>query len=128
MAQALFQAVVSGLMEFHLFEPAFVATLSERPVATPLARVQLKSGKRVTNRRHHVFETDDLHRQVLTALDGSRDRNALIEFLSDRVRDGMPLVDEKGQSVSEPNQVREVLGRAVDTALSRFARGAMLVA
>ena len=127
LTQALFQAVLSGLMEFHLFEPAFVAALSERPIATPLARVQLRNGNRVTNRRHHSVEMDALHRQVLTALDGSRDRNALVELLTDLVREGMPLVDENGQSVSEPNHVREVLGRAIDAALTRFARGAMLV-
>lgn len=54
----------------------------ERPVASPLARLQAKDGTRVTTLRHtQVDLADDIDRCLVQWLDGTRDRPALAEAL-----------------------------------------------
>jgi SAM-dependent methyltransferase len=124
----LLRGVLSGLFEVHLFEPKFVTELSLRPTVSPLARVACTRLSWVTNRRHRMFELDGLHKQLIPLMDGSRDREALIETIAARVRDGMPLLDENDQPVRDPDEVRRVVGRGVDQVLERLAKSALLVA
>jgi methyltransferase-like protein len=125
--QALFQSLLSHVVEFHVSTPAFVTAVGERPVASPLARLQAVANRVVTNRRHRNVELDGFDRAMLPAVDGSRDRAGLVEVLAQKVRGGLPLRDENDQEVREPGHVREVLGRGVEAALRRLASGALLV-
>src|SRR5262249_52315966 len=126
LTHGLLQGVFSSLLECHLFEPEFVTEVSMKPVASPLARVLAQNFDKVTNRRHRMFEVQGLPRQLISAMDGSRDRDALIELLETRVNSGMPLLDEQNQPVREPDQVRQALTRGVDGVLRRLAKSALL--
>ena len=54
--------------------------MGERPVASALARVQAARGTHVTNLWHATVEVpDDLGRRLITLLDGTRDRAALLQ-------------------------------------------------
>ena len=72
------QRSTAGLFEISAEPAHFVTTMSERPIATWLARQQATSGVVVTTRRHSTLQLDELSRQLLILLDGSRDRAALI--------------------------------------------------
>jgi protein-lysine methyltransferase-like protein len=126
-AQALLQAVLSGLIECHVFDPGFVVEVNERPLASPLARVLAAQANRLPTRRHRMLEVDNLHRELIRALDGNRDRQALIDLLAERVRDGTPLLDENHQPVREPARVRELFANGLGRALEMLARNALLV-
>jgi hypothetical protein len=128
LAHALLQGVLSGLFEGHLFEPAMASTISDRPVASPLARVFAEKCHRAISRRHRMFDVSGLSKQLILALDGSRDRRALVEMLAERVRGGVPLLDEQNQPVHDPERIGPLLARGVDDMLRRFARNAILVA
>jgi len=71
-------------VELRLREPRLVAAPSAQPVASPLARLQIESGlQTVTSQRHaSVVMTDEVSRQCLLLLDGSRDRAALVRDLT----------------------------------------------
>jgi SAM-dependent methyltransferase len=61
-----------------------VSTLpGERPVASPLARLQAEDASRVTNLVHQEIELSPPVRRLLLLLDGSRDRAALARDLAD---------------------------------------------
>jgi SAM-dependent methyltransferase len=63
---------VDGI-DFHDHDPPFVATVSERPRACPLARWQVVRGEPVTNRWHQeVRLAEPLVRGVLARADGAR--------------------------------------------------------
>jgi methyltransferase-like protein/SAM-dependent methyltransferase len=128
LAQALLQGVLSGLFEAHLFEPEMAAEISDRPTASPLARVFADKCRRTISRRHRMFDVTGLSKELILALDGSRDRRALVEMLAERVRGGMPLLDEQNQPVHDPERIGPLLARGVDDMLRRFARNAILVA
>ena len=100
-AQALLQAHLAGCVEIHAHKAACVTTVSERPVASALARLQLRTTLSVSTLRHEVLRVDDaLTRQVVLLLDGTRDRVALL---------------------------KEV-GEGLDRSVNSLARGAVLVA
>ena len=74
----LLRAYGAEFVELRLREPQFTTHVSERPVASPVARWQAARDDVVTNLRHASIKLDDpLDRQLLLLLDGTRDRAAL---------------------------------------------------
>jgi SAM-dependent methyltransferase len=79
---ALLQAYAANLVQLHVWAPALAATPPERPTASALARLQAGRGTRITNLRHATVEVpDELGRRLITLLDGTRDRAALLREL-----------------------------------------------
>jgi hypothetical protein len=73
-------AYAAGLIELHAHPLPFVRHVSAKPLASPLARRQLRDGTIVTNLRHTSVRMDDQRgRDLLELLDGTRDRAALLE-------------------------------------------------
>ena len=68
-----------GLVDVHTWEPAMTVPVSDRPVASALARFEIASGTRVTSQRHRQVHVDDaIAVALLPCLDGTRDRAALL--------------------------------------------------
>jgi methyltransferase-like protein/cyclopropane fatty-acyl-phospholipid synthase-like methyltransferase len=130
--QALGSAILTGytvrLLELQLHEAPFVTEISDRPQASDLAREQAKRGGRVTNQRHEVVNLDEFSRRTLALLDGTRNRDALLEDMSRLVTDGTLVVEQEGQQVAGGDPLKAILGDAVDRCLSRFAKAALCVA
>jgi SAM-dependent methyltransferase len=80
--ETLLRAYAANLVRLHVWEPELAAAPSERPVASALARLQAAEGTRVTNLRHASVDVPDaLGRRLITLLDGTRDRAALVREL-----------------------------------------------
>jgi hypothetical protein len=79
---ALLRAYTANLVQLHVWSPRLPATVPERPTASALARLQAARGVHITNLRHDSVEVpDDLGRRLITLLDGTRDRAALLQEL-----------------------------------------------
>ncbi|PYS30270.1 MAG: hypothetical protein DMF75_16195 [Acidobacteria bacterium] len=71
-----------GVIELHLHEPAYTVEPGAFPIASPIARLQIKQGNVVATLRHESLRLDDeIARQLLLLLDGTRDRSALVQEL-----------------------------------------------
>jgi SAM-dependent methyltransferase len=106
----LMSAFAGDLVRLYAAPPALAAEPGERPMASPLVRIQARNGDMVTTLLHTSVELrDEIGRRVLVALDGTRDRAALIDEL-------LPLT---GAS-------RETLAPALDQNLRAFARLGLL--
>ena len=69
----------TGFVDLHTWEPPMTTTVSDRPVANALARIEIECGSRVISLRHRPVEIDDpVAATVLVRLDGTRDRGALL--------------------------------------------------
>lgn len=130
--QALGSAILTGytvrLLELKTHEPEFVTAVSDKPRASDLAREQAKRGGRVTNQRHEIVNLDEFSRRTLQLLDGTRDRNALLDAMSRLVADGTLMVEQEGKSVAGGDPLKQILGDAVDRCLARFTKAALCVA
>jgi SAM-dependent methyltransferase len=108
---SLLRCYAATMVELHVRPPALVTSVSSRPAASPLARDQARTTDLVTSLRHStVHLTDAVGRELLTLLDGSRDRDAI-------ARDLRRYLDETGGDV--PPDFDERLDRGID-ALARL--------
>lgn len=117
-------------LELRVRPPRLVATVSERPVASPLSRLQLATGlTAVTNQRHvSVMLTDELSRQFLMLLDGSRDRAALLRDLTGHFGSNEPLPAWHANGPASPMEVALMIDKGLDANLAQMARLCLLVA
>jgi methyltransferase-like protein len=151
-------AYSSRLVELHTHAPHFAARVSERPVASPWARFQAQTGSEVTNLCHVRVELKGIAQYLLSHLDGTRDRAALLDGLEKSVASGLLVLRENApegvpqgaheggngqtgegtpakESVamppaasSDPIALRRILTEEMEEALQGLARVALLTA
>jgi hypothetical protein len=117
LAEALLQAYSAGLLEVSIRPHQFADRAGERPVASPLARLQAEAGSMVTTMRHTTDElADDVDRCLVQMLDGTHDRSALAAALRAFVR---------SRAISG---VEAVTAESLEARLARLAKQALLTA
>ncbi|MDQ6701277.1 MAG: class I SAM-dependent methyltransferase [Acidobacteriota bacterium] len=100
----------AGLIELHSLAPRFTTAIGERPQASPLARLQARNGSTLTTLRHGIVEIEDeIVRNLIVLLDGTRDRAAL-------KRELLPLTGQIEEAVFE-RELERNLGKAAMLAL-----------
>jgi len=118
----------NNLIELWLRPPAFSTAVSDRPLASPLARLQAASGPVVSTLRHQVVTLSEFDRQLLPYLDGSRTRSAMLKALLDHFRRGKLTVARSGAPVTEEHRARPILAETLEKQLPTLASVALLVA
>jgi methyltransferase-like protein/SAM-dependent methyltransferase len=113
LGKSLLQLYSANLVELHIRELPFVRQVPDRPLASPLARLQAASGPAVTNLRHESVSLGDLDRQVLRCLDGRHNRATLLEQL--------------GDFLCASGKVSGTRSAALDQCLARLANGPLFV-
>lgn len=84
----LLQCGMKGLVELHVRRWPNVAEVSGRPRANPLARLQAKTDRIVTNWRHAQVQLGEVDRQLLLQLDGRHTHTDLLRSLSTLAESG----------------------------------------
>jgi methyltransferase-like protein/2-polyprenyl-3-methyl-5-hydroxy-6-metoxy-1,4-benzoquinol methylase len=147
--------IKSPLVELHYYQPDFSMELSERPLASPWARYQSRievdlraasayelKGRpiAITNLRHELIQMAELTLCVLSHLDGTLDRKALLERLTSLVDSGDLVLhslstekkseaqDNKSASAIDAGMAKQRLEQGLEPALYTLARGAFLLA
>jgi len=78
LAELLLKICAPGMVELLSSRSKFTLSVSERPRAFSLARLQAEEGTMVTTMRHSTFEIqNDLTRRLLLLLDGSRNHDQI---------------------------------------------------
>ncbi len=126
--EMLLSSFAAGVTELHVWAPSFVTDVSERPVASPVARHQNRRTKRITTLRHTGLELNDaLSRNLLELLDGTRDFATLVEALAAVVQAGKATLEADGERVSDPAKIRKMIAEELPSALNGLARSAVLI-
>lgn len=110
----------NNLVELHVYAPRFVIEPSKQPVASATARLQAQRGAQITNMRHERVNLDEINYQLLSHLDGSRDREALLDTLK-------KLLTRGSMGVDQPKSDEASLSKMLDARLHQLARAALLV-
>ena len=134
-------AYSSRLIELHTYAPHFAAQVSARPVASPWARFQAQTDTEVTNLCHVRVELKGIAQYLMSHLDGTHDRAALLDGLEKSVASGLLLLrassadqiegnaaPEEQPNPTDPDAMRQVLTEELDEALQGLARVALLTA
>jgi len=110
LGEILLRVCAAGLAELHVHRFEFAGEAGERPAASPVARLQVRSDSRIATLRHTTVRVEDaLAQQLLLLLDGTRDRAALRAELT-------------------ASASRDVGAEELEAALEKLARFALLVA
>ncbi len=80
LAEVLFAAFGTGLVQFHVEEPAAAFEVIERPVASPWARYKAATGRAV-NLYHQTLRLDAQRQAILPLLDGEHTLEMVAEAL-----------------------------------------------
>jgi methyltransferase-like protein/2-polyprenyl-3-methyl-5-hydroxy-6-metoxy-1,4-benzoquinol methylase len=117
------------LVELHLRQDNFAPELSDRPVASPWARLQAaRAEHKVTNLRHERIVLSPLAQFLLPYLDGTRDGRALADLVLAGAAPGGKLeVQQDEQLITDPQQAQQIVEREVHLSLRWLARAALLV-
>jgi methyltransferase-like protein/SAM-dependent methyltransferase len=128
LAGEMLTCMAAGVVEWRLSPVPFTTNVEKKPAATPLARYQADRGYKVTNMRGETITLDEMHRQTLKGLDGSRDITALAELLMSAIerRELVLQRDEDKSTVSDASEMRRLLGPALEKVLANLARKALL--
>ena len=93
LSAAMLDALQAGLVKACRHAPAFAEAITDKPLASPLVRTMASQGRGVVNHVHQNIRLSHDAAALLTQLDGTRDRDALLralpigaESLADRQR------------------------------------------
>ncbi|MBI4850114.1 MAG: methyltransferase regulatory domain-containing protein [Nitrospirae bacterium] len=118
----------AGLSELHIGPPKFTLNVSERPVVSPLVRLQLKNDNRVTSLHHMSVQMESpLERRLLMLMDGTRDREDLLNELAALVESGSADLQVNGELVQDRQKAIELLREGLEATLNKIARLALYV-
>jgi len=124
-----FGAIIQ-LVDFNIYAPALAPEVSERPVASRLARYHAERGANtVPNLRHERITLDPLSLHLLPYMDGQHNYQELLSILEGMADDGLiEMADEDDQPVTDPAQIHDMLVKILDQRLPSIAHVALLVA
>lgn len=111
--------MATTLVELHSYEQPFVTAVSARPVASLQVQLQAADEASVTNLRHKETTLESSGRQLLPALDGSRDRATLLAVATDLAVSQEFTVREGGKPVRNPKRPGQLADPLLDTYLVR---------
>jgi hypothetical protein len=129
LSEILLAACGSDLIRLHAQPPQFVTKVSERPVASPLARAQANHGGAVTNMSHKSVDIEDsLGVRLLQLLDGARDREALCDEMMNFIARDATFTRPDGTPINDQQEARRLVSAAIEGNLRKLAQMALLVA
>lgn len=124
LAAFLLELYAAGVVEFRATLPAATAHASDRPVTSPVVRWQIQRGNVVTTAFHTVVKVEDeIGRLLLSSLDGSLDRKALLERLWLLLKSKDALIIRDG----DESAARHELEHKLEGNLGTLARLGLLV-
>jgi|SRR5579883_1015238 len=118
----------SDLVDLQGIPITVVRKPSERPEAMPWARMQASRTGIVTNRRHEVVRLSDLDRHLVPLLDGTNDRAAIVDKLTQVALTGALNVQKDNITLNDPVQIKSALNSVYDQVIQNVANHAVLIA
>ena len=129
LGQVLLRAYAAGIIELHVSAPTFVTEPSQRPRASSLARLQAEGEGSMINLRHHNVQVEaPMSRALLRLLDGSRDRAALLDDLTEMVASGAATLSDSNEIPLDTSKARDIIAGNLEDNLVAFGRMALLAA
>jgi methyltransferase-like protein len=122
----LYSLFFNGVVELLATGRRGTAAISDNPCASPIAR-QMAPSQRVTNLCHRTIVIDDeMACFVLSHLDGTRNQEALLDFMQEGVRSGRVRRGIQNDNASADD--RESMRRQLASILKNFFRSGLLIA
>jgi methyltransferase-like protein/trans-aconitate methyltransferase len=127
LASEMLTAIGSGLVEWRVTPPPFTTRIGDKPETSVLARWQAANEYRATNLRGEMVSLDEIHRQALRHLDGTRTVAQVFELLMESLKKGEFLLQSEDRTtVTGDAAMRDLLRPALQKVLENLSRQAFL--
>jgi len=128
LADFVWQVYSAGLLDLHIYVPPFTTKVSEKPVASPLARLEAHEGDVISTLHHRSLHLRDaLQRGLVMLMDGTRDRDALRKDLLQLFVSGALTLLDGDKPVSDMRAVEKRITAETDDLLYGLARAAVFL-
>jgi hypothetical protein len=124
----LVRLVFANALDVGVSQPLFTSDVSERPLATRLARLQAGWGGNVVNQRHQSMRLGPADRLILQCLDGESNVDDITRALVARIENGDLRLQIDGEDVGTLDEADEAIALYCRNVLEGFAENALLVA
>ncbi|HEX7953834.1 MAG TPA: class I SAM-dependent methyltransferase [Burkholderiales bacterium] len=126
----LLTGIGAGVIEWRVSPVAFTTAIPDKPCTSAWARLQAGQGYKATNLRGEIITLDEIHRQTLRHLDGTRRQSDLTSLLVQAVQAGEFVLRPENEKtvVSDEAQMRQLLDSALGKVLENLARQAFIAA
>ncbi len=128
----LLDLYLKKIVEFSTLPSQFITHITEKPLASPLARLQSLSSEEVYNVRYEKLSLNFLERYLLPLLNGQNDEQALLKAMLAGVENGELILsqgeNEQNANATLLNDQSEVLLQQIRSILQVLSKRAYLVA
>lgn len=130
LADFLLNGAQRGAIELWTCPPPCGPVSGDRITASPLARAQVAGGRRVvfSLRNETIDLFDDMAAATLELLDGTRDRERLLDGLIALLGERGAHLELDGQPITGEAEVRRVLDGRLNDALEQLAENSLILA
>jgi methyltransferase-like protein/cyclopropane fatty-acyl-phospholipid synthase-like methyltransferase len=124
----IWQVYSAGLLDLHVYVPPFATKVSEKPVASPLARLEARASEVITTLHHRSLRLGDaLQRGLVMLMDGTRDHGALRKDLLQLFQSGALTLLDGDKPVSDMQTVEKRIAAETEDLLAGLTRAAILM-
>ncbi len=128
LAEIILKAYGANVIELHLHQTAVARIPGEQPVASPLARLQAKQGGLCTSLLHETIKFEDfLSQQLIMLLDGTRDRAALRQEMSELINSSEFVLTQGKEPEAQREELLEALPDKLEVKLNELGRMGFLL-
>ncbi|MFN0196480.1 MAG: methyltransferase regulatory domain-containing protein [Planctomycetaceae bacterium] len=127
LAEPMMRCFATGVVDISVQPSLFTTQVSDKPLASPFARMQATTENRVTNVLHESVYLNDLQRQTIMLLDGNHTLEQIVDCLIDAVEEDRLMLHDNAQPVSDPARLRSILADRIPTVIQEIARVALLM-
>lgn len=127
LAEDLLHCFAGNVVQFHTCQADFVTAVSERPMASPLAAYQADHNLPIVNQRHESIEVDPVSKELLKAMNGNRDVEAVLRCLIEKGSAGTFILEKNGAPLSGEGNIKHALEGAIAGLMQNLANMAFLI-
>jgi methyltransferase-like protein len=118
----------AGLLDLHVYVPPFTTQVSEKPMASPLARLEARDGDVISTLHHRSLQLGDpVLRGLVMLMDGTRDHETLRKDLLGLFESGALTLVVGDKPASDMQLVEKRIAAETEDALAGLARTAVLM-
>lgn len=126
-AADLLSLYAGGFIILRSSPSPFVTEVSQNPMASEVARYQVKTSNVLTNRVHEAVTADLVAQHLIDVCDGTRNRDQILDEMITRVKNGAINIHKEGKKVDDDATIREILTPMIETSLQNLAKVCLLV-
>jgi len=124
----VWQTYSAGLLDLHMYVPPFTTKVSEKPVASPLARLEARDCDVISTLHHRSLRLGDaLQKGLVMLMDGTRDHDALRKDLLQLFESGALTLFDGDNPVSDMQTVEKRIATETEDLLCGLSRAAVLI-